>query len=142
MNIKKDRLAHTERPTAAAKKIVEVYNDTGRETDPLGMYTGRPLEAGDDYNAVAIPKYDTEAVRYCNGKRYMKPEAVGAAIPPNNMPESDENPNASACNAPNAGTDGRKPIRKAPDTGIPDATSGMHYVMEHIVPTQDADDLQ
>jgi len=125
MTYGKDKLKHTEfknvkHPTAAAMEIVEAYNDNGQKTDPLGMYTGRPLEADENYRAVAIPRYDTEAVRYCNGKRYMKPERVGEYGADDNY---------------------RNVKDQAENTGIPDATSGMHYVMEGIVPTQDADDL-
>ena len=119
---KKDKLAHNEyhNATARAMDTVEAYNDNGQLTDPLGMYTGRPVGADNAYRQIAIPRYDTEAVRYCNGKRYMKPVAENCA-----------------------GDDDDRHLKdQAPKTGVPDATSGMHYVMEDMVPTQDADDLE
>ncbi len=71
-----DEKKNGRRPTEAANRVVEVYSDTGLKTDPLGMYTGRPADASIDYVEIAIPRYDTEAVRYCNGKRYIRPEKV------------------------------------------------------------------
>ena len=59
-----------------ADDLIEVYNDTGIESDPLGMYTGIPYESVPaDRPRREPPRYDTQAVRYCSGgKRYLKPE--------------------------------------------------------------------
>jgi len=116
------------RPMSAAKQVVEVYNDNGQDTDPLGMYTGRPAEAPDDYNAVAIPRYDTEAVRYCNGKRYLRPELKGKRN--------------TVCGVDKAmGKADREAEEISDGRAYPYTLSGSAYLMEHSDPTQDADDL-
>jgi len=143
-----DKLNPLGRPMSAAKQVVEVYNDNGLQTDPLGMYTGRPAEAAPDYNAVAIPRYDTEAVRYCNGKRYLRPELKGEKNTESGVKNAGvENAGVKNAGIENAGVENAKGKADRESEEISDGRaypytySGTTYLMEHKIPTQDADDL-
>jgi len=129
------------RPTVAANRIVEVYNDTGEMTDPLGMYTGRPYEAGPEYNAVSIPRYDTEAVRYCNGKRYMKPDLQGDSNLASHEGISALNGGIGSASHEQPHTHPRYiPLEKV-RTEVNERTNMNPEAKNHAHPTQDADDL-